>query len=441
MRTTTPGRALATMMLRWLVYYGTGGLARGQRALVRNAASTSDNSLFKGLPMIPFLFRLTLITLLVVRSVPGGQGPTEPSRADTDFEAYKAAQQEMPENPVEDMSERELSVWGEAYGLNLRKLGLAFIEKHPTDPRRWVVVSEFSPDFPRFVTDWRDVTNAVVDTNAVARWAAKVTELQSAMAKAGDVPADIRERDSEAMALKPFHEAMEAAERGEKVDVAGLRKELESYAAKHPQSDAAKYMLIYLSAAFEQGDPADLAKDWEAFAQSPNRHVAEFAKQKLAFLERIRKPLEIAFAAVDGRAVDLKKLRGKVVLLDFWATWCQPCVAELPKILKMYETYHDQGLEVVGISLEMASLSPQDSPDQRASKLSKAKNRLVQFIEKRKMPWPQYFDGMGWENEIAKDYALSGIPTLFLLNKDGSIVSINPRGDALESEIQRLLRP
>src|ERR1700679_1361257 len=94
----------------------------------------------------------------------------------------------------------------------------------------------------------------------------------------------------------------------------------------------------------------------------------------------INRPLDLNFTAVDGRKVDLAQLRGKVVLLDFWATWCPGCRQEVPEVVNTYRKYHDKGFEVVGISLD------QD------------KDALQAFTSEHGMTWPQYFDGQGWDN-------------------------------------------
>lgn len=132
------------------------------------------------------------------------------------------------------------------------------------------------------------------------------------------------------------------------------------------------------------------------------------------------KPLEMKFTAVDGREVDLSKLQGKVVLIDFWATWCGPCVAELPNVLKAYKELHPKGFEIVGISLD------QD------------KAALESFVKERGMEWPQYFDGKGWQNEISTKYGISSIPAMWLVNKKGMVVSTNARG-GLEENVAKLL--
>ena len=151
------------------------------------------------------------------------------------------------------------------------------------------------------------------------------------------------------------------------------------------------------------------------------------------------KPLELAFTAVDGRPVDLKNLRGKVVLIDFWATWCGPCIAELPNVKRVYADYHDKGFEVIGISLENGKLLPGDTPEQTAAKLAAAKQVLTDFTAKEKMPWPQHFDGKFWKNELAVQFSIGSIPAMFLLDQEGRVVSTNARGPLLEQEVKRLL--
>jgi thiol-disulfide isomerase/thioredoxin len=148
--------------------------------------------------------------------------------------------------------------------------------------------------------------------------------------------------------------------------------------------------------------------------------VVEAAKAQLAKLDRVGKPVDISFKAVDGRDVDLAKLKGKVVLIDFWATWCGPCVAELPHVKEAYTDLHSKGFEVVGISLD------------------KDKTKLTKFTADQKMEWPQYFDGKQWENEISTKYGIQSIPAMWLVDKKGNLRDVDARGD-LKGKIEKLL--
>lgn len=399
--------------------------------------------LFSGIAILSVLATAPVPRVAAAEAIPDTQ-------ADRDWATYEEVRRAPPPKPYDEMSARETSEWYEKRGLKMRSLGLAFLEKYPADARRWKIVAEFDPNYPRFVKQWGDFdaagadTNSVIDEAASSAWKAKVAELKSALAKGGDVPADVRDAAATDEALKPFLAAQEAQDKGERVDLAALHAKLTDFAAKHPAAAGGEMLLFYYTTMLEEQEPEKAQPEkaeamWSAFAASPNSSIVKVARGKLAFLELAKKPLEIAFTAIDGRAVDLKQLRGKVVLVDFWATWCGPCVAELPNVKKVYEKYHGKGFEVVGISLEMAQVGSQDTPDQKAAKLAKARKTLTQFIEKQSLPWPQYFDGKGWDNDISKKYCLSGIPAMFLLDQDGRIVTTNARGARLEKEVVRLL--
>jgi thiol-disulfide isomerase/thioredoxin len=122
-----------------------------------------------------------------------------------------------------------------------------------------------------------------------------------------------------------------------------------------------------------------------------------------------------------GNALSVAKYKGKVVLVDFWATWCGPCVAELPNVLKAYQQHHGSGFEIIGISL--------DSDEQK----------LKDFIKTRNMPWVQYFDGKGWKNKLAGKYGVNSIPMTYLLDGEGKIIGKNLRGEALEKAVATAL--
>ena len=117
---------------------------------------------------------------------------------------------------------------------------------------------------------------------------------------------------------------------------------------------------------------------------------------------------------LDGNPISLEQYRGKVVLLDFWAVWCGPCIAEMPNVKKVYDTYKDEGFDVIGISLDTDE------------------DRLRDYLKENEIPWRQVFSGKGWHSPVARQYHISAIPAPWLIAKDGTLITHQARGNALE---------
>lgn len=124
-----------------------------------------------------------------------------------------------------------------------------------------------------------------------------------------------------------------------------------------------------------------------------------------------------------GMAVFLHDFKGKYVLVDFWASWCVPCRGENPNLVKAFSDYKDKGFTILGVSLDLPG----------------AKNRWLKAINADHVTWTQLSDLKGWNNEVAKIYAVHAIPENFLVGPDGRIVAKNLRGEDLNKKLKELL--
>lgn len=126
---------------------------------------------------------------------------------------------------------------------------------------------------------------------------------------------------------------------------------------------------------------------------------------------------------MDGKQFKLSDLRGKPVLIDFWATWCGPCVAELPTLKRAHQRFADQGLVIVSVSL--------DNQAETARK----------FASQQGMTWPQLWAQDAFKGELAELYGVSGVPATFLIGPDGKVVAKDLRGKKLLRQIEKLVLP
>jgi thiol-disulfide isomerase/thioredoxin len=124
---------------------------------------------------------------------------------------------------------------------------------------------------------------------------------------------------------------------------------------------------------------------------------------------------------LDGRPIRMADLRGRVVLVDIWATWCAPCLADLPKLRRLQHSAGDD-LVIVGVSLDRMS-----------------RRDFISWIRRHDVTWPQHFDGRGWGSPVARALGVEALPETYVIDRAGRVVARNVRGDALAAVVTALL--
>lgn len=222
------------------------------------------------------------------------------------------------------------------------------------------------------------------------------------------------------------------------------KSKMESFSRSNMLKDPSNAYNIILSmdllpsVSFDDWDPSNLdalRKVTEAFedkyagqpaAETFRNQYAQIENAYFEFASSVNGTVaapEIAFQNPSGKILKLSDLKGKVVLVDFWASWCGPCRAENPNVVKMYEKFKDKGFTIFSVSL-----------DEDATKWKEA-------IEKDKLSWTNHVSDLkGWKSSVVANYGIEGIPHTVLLNKEGKIIGKNLRGEKLEETLNELLK-
>jgi thiol-disulfide isomerase/thioredoxin len=167
----------------------------------------------------------------------------------------------------------------------------------------------------------------------------------------------------------------------------------------------------------------------------PDPVVADYFNRRLARLAMVGKPAPpIEGTDVDGRPVRLADLKGKVVLVDFWASWCPPCVGDFAQIGELYRAHRGKGFAVIGVNVDaIANDSSGKKPE-----LKEVLGTVRWFLLQHRAAWPSLF---GESTEaVAKAYGVSDVPADFLIGRDGTIIQVELSGPALAAAIEKVLK-
>jgi thiol-disulfide isomerase/thioredoxin len=287
-----------------------------------------------------------------------------------------------------------------------------FAQKFPKDPRSWqarMIALRATMQTRRFTGDKGDV-------------AADKKKLEE-IVNAPDAPATVKGEAAFMEVILPLTSGEIA--KADEATFTAFYKSVASYLQQYPDHPLAGQLKSIEMQVLDQ-DPTSVGMELlKRFSEGSDPRLVEAAKaiiakkQKMADLKS--KPVDLKFTAADGQPVDLANLRGKVVLVDFWASWCGPCMGEMPNVVKTYGSLHDKGFEIVGISLDQE------------------KDAMEGALKSQHMTWPQYFDGGGWKNKFATEFGIQSIPAAWLIDKKGMLREMNLRGEALGTAVEKLL--
>lgn len=199
---------------------------------------------------------------------------------------------------------------------------------------------------------------------------------------------------------------------------------LESFVKNFPKSPEAPEAAFQIASSLEISGKTEEAKKWYSSIASTYSSTlyAQKAQGCLRRMDIEGKVLELKGKTLDGRSLDLSAYRGKVVLVAYWATWCEPCLAELPQLQALSQQYRAQGFEIVGVNLDLSD------------------NDLDKFVRDRKMTWPHIREDGGLDSPPAVELGILMPPAMFLLDKQGKVISSHATIEVLKDQIPKYLK-
>jgi thiol-disulfide isomerase/thioredoxin len=229
------------------------------------------------------------------------------------------------------------------------------------------------------------------------------------------------EKMDETTSLQNFQLAMREGKTGDEL-VKLATEHIKNFPDSPRNNAVAQMLMMVLTRGQDEQQSIDALRKLSRNGDVPI--LVEAANARIEQLETLlqlkQEPIELKFTALDGREFNIEEYRGKVVLIDFWATWCGPCIAGMPELIDLHKKHHEAGLEIVGISFD------------------RDKESLEKYVAENEMPWVQYFDGKTWDNDYGRKYGIRAIPTMWLVGRDGKVVDFSARM-GLAEKVEKLL--
>ena len=200
-----------------------------------------------------------------------------------------------------------------------------------------------------------------------------------------------------------------------------LAAKIGAFLAAYPQAENRVKLQIVQSNMLLKADQTKGIAFLEQLSKDANSELAKAAKAALTKARLVGTKLNLSFVDSEGRSVDLNQFAGKVVLIDFWASWCPDCAREMPEVQHVYNLFESKGFAILGVSLDR---------DRRA---------MDNYIAKHLIPWPQYFDGKGWKSDLVTKYSVQEIPEMWLINKEGILETTSADVTQLASTVERMV--
>ena len=201
-------------------------------------------------------------------------------------------------------------------------------------------------------------------------------------------------------------------------------KQLEQFVKDFPTVDDAAEAMLQLAYARELGGEEEEAGKWYSriAKEFPESRVAKKAVGARTRLDSVGKTLSLNGQSPSGELVDLGKYRGQVVLIQYWATWCKPCKADMPTLKDLVSRYGKLGFNIVGVNLDSSA------------------EEMAEYVKEYQVPWPQIYEEGGLDSRPANALGILTLPTMILVDKEGKVVNRNIRVAEIDGELKRLIR-